>query len=280
MSIPPLTFVPARVTIHSMRYECGRKNGASPRGRLIVAALTLVFLIPSCSKGKGSAEADPVIPATSEARPPEAQSSIDSETPEMPDGSGSVPDGSGSTPDGSGSTPTGSEPIELPRPIMRTLVVKDELKPGLAAGADLLIPGGTESARLPFDFAIGGLGEGKADSAAYRFALSFVTDLAATKDVSALFLERGKTESAAAANVLRPIAPKVVRLGGGLPLEGGSLSFLVRFMGDASSVTGELRLSPSDGAWRVSILLLDIPEKDVSSEGESRFDPFSYKRFL
>ncbi|OHE77054.1 MAG: hypothetical protein A2413_08080 [Treponema sp. RIFOXYC1_FULL_61_9] len=262
-------------------------NMGSRSGRLVVAALVCLFLFPSCERGTAAAKAEPASAAslaTAEAAAPSDAPSAElagrlagSAVQPAADLPSDADSGAGSI---AGSTPAASVPIGLPRPMMRTLTAKEDLKPGTAAGSDLIIPGGTERARLPFDFAIGELGERAADSAAYRFALSFASDLSSSKDVSALFLERGKTESEAAAVLLRPIAPKSVRLGGGMPVDGGSYSFLVRFLGEESSVTGELRVSPSEENWRVAALLLDAPVKDEYADGTARFDPFAYKRFL
>jgi len=144
--------------------------------------------------------------------------------------------------------------------------------------ADISVPGASEEARYPHDFAIGSLEAGPVPDAAYRFALS-----AGKRLLSGNYEQLGplpEEDARAVERILAELKPREFRLGGGRSGEDGSVSFLVRFLGDGESSAGEVYLNQDQGVWSLQDMLLDAAASDRSEDGGFRYDPLTYRKFL
>jgi hypothetical protein len=152
--------------------------------------------------------------------------------------------------------------------------------PERAPQADPFIPNRSEAPRLPFDFVIGKIGAEGAESAAYRTAFDFLSSLASSKDVSRFYSDRDRPDRKAVGDLISPLLPASARLGSGRTESENEASFIIRLVGKTASVSGELHLIRSASAWLVDELILEEPVENYGSDGASRFDPFTYTRFL
>jgi hypothetical protein len=163
---------------------------------------------------------------------------------------------------------------------------------------DLLRPRYGESPHFPRDYVIGALGRCDASEESYRYAKLLVSGLASGNGRAdgVDFPEQKRL------SVLREISDlrtRGWRVGGGRIEPDGSVSYLIRFLGRESSVTGELYLRreepksgrETDGAvnkeetasfsWRVDDILLESPRNLSEGKfGPTKADMPSYERFF
>jgi hypothetical protein len=187
--------------------------------------------------------------------------------------------GAAAAAEAAGETAPAPTTIALPRQTMRTIVADAVPDRGAAAAADLQIPGRAEADRLPADFAIGSLGGVDRAGPAYVFAVAFCRDLAAGRPVGDRFVQRGAQRETDLRAQLAAVKPVAVRLNDQRDTAGAS-SFVVRWIGEAGSVSGELFLVSRGDGWSVDDLVLDAGAPDFAADGSARFDPLTYKRFL
>jgi len=186
-----------------------------------------------------------------------------------------------SVPDRVEAIPTPSAPIEKPQITMKSVEPKTDNKAAvMSSPPDLLIPKSSESARIPFDFAIGLLGKGDASQSAYKFAKNFLEGMSSGSNDVRNYLEEAKKNEVERSKISKALLGLSVRIGGGLQEQDGLTSFLFRAIGKESSFSGELHLMQHEGSWYVDDLIVDDASPNLTSEGSSTFDPFSYKRFL
>jgi len=98
-----------------------------------------------------------------------------------------------------------------------------------------------EDPHFPRDYVIGELGQGDASEESYALARDIVASLAAGdgKIERAVFPEKKRL---AAVNAIKELGVRSWRIGGGRDDGSGCYSFLIRFLGRESSITGELYL--------------------------------------
>lgn len=99
-----------------------------------------------------------------------------------------------------------------------------------------------ESPRYPQDIVIGELGKGKAPDGAYSFAMDLIQALTAASKDSPAVAESRSVLTDSLFDQIAGIEPRSYRIGGGRLEDDGNVSFLVRFLGDEWSITGELFL--------------------------------------
>ncbi|GAB1481647.1 hypothetical protein MASR2M78_04620 [Treponema sp.] len=142
------------------------------------------------------------------------------------------------------------------------------------------MPHSSESGRFPEDFAIGKLGRGDASREAYEAARRLLKSLAEGKEIEKLVLsrDRGRIQDFKAQGATLTGLP--LRIGGGLLEQDGKTSFLFRAIGKRSSISGELHLQKQEGSWYLLDIILNEEATDMGEDGNYRFDPLSYRRFL
>lgn len=162
---------------------------------------------------------------------------------------------------------------------MRSLAKEEIRNQPLSGRADLSIPTGSESPRLPRDYLIGQLGAEDGKAAPYREAAAILEELASGKTAGRRFTKNGEAGLSEIVERLSSLGSAAsVRIGSPVPEGDGGVSYLIRFVGKDASLSGELRLEPSEnGSWLVDFIALDFDEAAVGASG---FDPLSYKRFL
>ena len=123
-----------------------------------------------------------------------------------------------------------------------------------------------EAPRYPLDVVIGTLGQGEAPIEAYLFARNFLAEMIA-----------GNSGDNEEINELRPLS---FRLGGGRTEADGDVSFLVRFLSNNESITGELYIRLEEENWVFDGLILE--EKRAISEirESARYEFSPYERFF
>lgn len=159
--------------------------------------------------------------------------------------------------------------------------VAKESPPGPAtARPDTAIPSPGEAIRPPRDYAIGPLGSPGDHVESYRAAVDYCRALAAGTLAADAFHRDGAASAAMLKTELSVLGPGIEsRVGSPATPQAGSVSYLVRFLGAESSLSGEIQLRVDDaGHWLVDALFLDYPSP-LSADGAS-FDPLVYKRFL
>jgi len=167
---------------------------------------------------------------------------------------------------------------------------------------ELLRPGKGEVARYPIDTVIGELGRGTASQAAYSFAGSIAAGfLSGEKGHPSLaVVNSGLRENYL--SILETIEPGSYRIGGGKEEADGAVSFMIRFIGRESAITGELfikyvtkqveRVSEDGeeesappvitGSWVFDDLILEEAKTREEEQREhlQRFDFSPYERFF
>ena len=109
-------------------------------------------------------------------------------------------------------------------------------------------PERSEAPRYPIDIVIGELGRGEAPDGAYQFAKDLLSALTAgTKDAQVL-QDTGGIITESLREEIDSIEPRAYRLGGGRIEPDGCVSFLVRFLGQELSISGELFLRRAEQA--------------------------------
>ena len=99
-----------------------------------------------------------------------------------------------------------------------------------------------EAPRYPQDIVIGELGQGKAPEAAYRYALKLIQTLMTGSKDDANIKNFPLILTDALLDEINSLEPRTYRIGGGRVEDDGNVSFLVRFLGQDESITGEMFL--------------------------------------
>ena len=147
---------------------------------------------------------------------------------------------------------------------------------------ELLRPRRGEALRYPIDTVIGSLGMGSASDDAYSYA----QDLAA----ALLSLQNEHPNLASVNEALRldyfmaltVITARSYRLGGGRDEPDGAVSFMIRFIGRDSAITGELFIRFIRERWVFEDLMLESAKsrEEEQREARQRFDFSPYERFF
>lgn len=105
-----------------------------------------------------------------------------------------------------------------------------------------------ETPRYPRDVVIGVLGQGQSPDDAYKYAQDLLsTLLAGTRDAQ-IVTDNSTVLTESLLDQLGSIEPQSYRIGSGRIEEDGSVSYLVRFLGQNESITGELFLRQANAA--------------------------------
>jgi len=137
-----------------------------------------------------------------------------------------------------------------------------------------------EAPRYPQDIVIGELGQGKAPEAAYQYALKLVqTLMAGTKDAPVI-TDSPLVLTDTLLDEINSLEPRSYRLGGGRVEDDGNVSFLVRFLGQDESITGEMFLRqaqpPAPAATSApadTSVSAETPAPGVSAPGPENSQP-------
>jgi len=148
-----------------------------------------------------------------------------------------------------------------------------------------------ETPRYPRDVVIGELGQGSSPAEAYKFAQDLLSSLVAQGKDAQIAGDFSSILTESLLDDLGSIEPQSYRLGSGRVEEDGSVSYLVRFIGQQESITGELFLrqagsaapgddSASDDAkWLLDDLVLEQKRVLTEIRDSYRFDFSPYERF-
>ena len=142
-----------------------------------------------------------------------------------------------------------------------------------------------EAPRYPEDLVIGELGQGDAPIGAYQFSQELLSALARGRN-DAPVLQSSPYITESVLEEINGINTRSYRLGGGRYEPDGSVSFLVRFIGRAETITGELFVrfetpgGEEGGRWLLDDLILEerIPLSDIRDDYRYDFSP--YERFF
>ena len=163
---------------------------------------------------------------------------------------------------------------------------------------ELLRPNRGEGSRYPVDTVIGELGQGRAPSAAYSYAVSVAEGFLSGQVTNQALASVNPDLRESYLYTLGKIAPRSFRLGGGREEIDGAVSFLVRFIGREYGITGELyvryvtrQVHDDDGevtvtgSWVFEEMLLEEAksrdtEREESSQLRQRMDMLPYERFF
>ena len=139
-----------------------------------------------------------------------------------------------------------------------------------------------EAPRHPHDVIIGALGRGDAVAGAYTFAQNFLNAVISADRESPIFSGVRPSLIQDIFSTLATVAPQRFRIGSGREEVDGSTSFIVRFIGRETWVTGELyvRFDEESGAWGLDDLILDDPHDPSSDEGRQRYDFSPFERIF
>ena len=136
-----------------------------------------------------------------------------------------------------------------------------------------------EAPRYPQDLVIGELGRGKAPEGAWVFAVELLEALI-TGNESANALKRSlPVLSKSLREKISEIEARSYRLGGGRVEADGNVSFLLRFLGQAGSISGEL-FARKDDEWILDDIILEEKKALGEVKDSYRFDFSPYERFF
>jgi hypothetical protein len=160
---------------------------------------------------------------------------------------------------------------------------------------ELLRPATGEAPRYPVDIVIGELGQGSATSSAYSFANSLGAAFLSTRMNHPALASINEVMREGYLSEIGVINPESFRLGGGREEPDGAFSFLIRFIGRDSGITGELFVRyvsrqvtdeegevTRTGSWTFEDLLLEKPKSRETEQQEAsgyRYDFSPYERF-
>lgn len=178
-----------------------------------------------------------------------------------------------------GQIPSRGTEISGPRNFTRTISPGQTLQADSTDQHDLNIPLQSGDPVYPNDFFIGSLGKTdienlEAEEAARSWLGAFISGQnPQERQTSSMIRSLGDTRRA-----LGDISFSEFRIASGVRLDDGSLSFLVRLRGESHLLSAELLLIYQDGRWLVDDFISDGEAR--AQDEESRFDPFTYSRFL
>ena len=137
-----------------------------------------------------------------------------------------------------------------------------------------------EAPRYPEDLVIGELGQGSAPEEAYQFAQELLSALARGRNDAPVLQRSSSRMDESVFEEINGINTRAYRIGGGRYELDGSVSFLVRFIGRAESITGELFVRNEAQTWLLDDLLLEekIPLSEIRDDYRYDFSP--YERFF
>jgi len=139
-----------------------------------------------------------------------------------------------------------------------------------------------ESPRYPHDVGIGELGQGQAPLAAYRFARELLEALRQGNKTAPVLENSPGILTGSLLDEISGIEPRSYRIGGGRTEADGNVSFLVRFLGQAESISGELfvRQDAESERWFLDDLLLEEKRALIEIKDNYRYDFSPYERFF
>ena len=162
--------------------------------------------------------------------------------------------------------------MEEPEEHAESQTVPEEFSQSQTIPEALRIPERSESPRYPVDMVIGTLGSGSAPEGAYLFAMEQMTNLTTGSDLTVFTPE--------AAEEIGNLRPGRFHLGGGRIEADGYVSFLIRFLGQNESVTGELFIRQADEEWILDSLILEERRTIGEIRDSFRYDFSPYERFF
>ena len=136
-----------------------------------------------------------------------------------------------------------------------------------------------EAPRYPDDLMIGELGQGRAPPAAYQYAQELLSALTRGRNDAPVVQRASSIITEDVFEEIGSINTRSYRIGGGINEPDGSVSFIVRFIGRAESITGELFVRYETQTWLLEDLILEgkIPLSDIKDDYRYDFSP--YERF-
>jgi hypothetical protein len=145
-----------------------------------------------------------------------------------------------------------------------------------------------EAPRFPSDIIIGTLGQGEASGESYRFAWNILQTLlheeswssAGQNASESVLSDLPQNESERITRIFSDINPKDVRIGGGRIEADGSVSFLVRFIGETRWSGGEIFIRQHENVWNAESIILDEPGEEGETRGQYRFNFPPYERLF
>ncbi len=137
-----------------------------------------------------------------------------------------------------------------------------------------------EAPRFPEDIIIGTLGQGEVSAPSYRFAQSFLSALLREESRGETLSHLPPDKRERIIGILQKLDPEKVRVGGGKEDPDGSVSFLLRFIGQNGWSGGEVYIRQNEGAWNLEDFILDDPEGQNQTDSPYRFDLSPYERFF
>jgi hypothetical protein len=160
---------------------------------------------------------------------------------------------------------------------------------------ELLRPATGEAPRYPADIVIGELGQGGATASAYSFANNLGSAFLSNRMNHPALASINEAVREAQLSEIGVISPESFRIGGGREEPDGAFSFLIRFIGRDSGITGELYIryvtrqtenaegeTVRTGSWVFEDLLLEKPKSREAEQREAsgyRYDFSPYERF-
>jgi hypothetical protein len=140
-------------------------------------------------------------------------------------------------------------------------------------------PDRSETPRYPEDLVIGVLGQGETPEGAYQTARNILSALAAGRRDAPVLANSLSIISEDHFQGIRSIRPKSYRLGSGRTEPDGCVSFLVRFIGNDESISGELFARQEEGRWLLDDLILEEKRPLSEIRDSYRYDFSPYERF-
>ena len=150
----------------------------------------------------------------------------------------------------------------------------------------LRMPEMSEAPRFPKDVVIGELGQGESPDEAYQYARELMSALMTGSTDIPIITDSPTVLTESLLEELAEIEPRSFRLGGGRVEADGSVSFLVRILGQEESIAGELYLfmegdlDSDESSWTLDDLILE-ERKSLSEIRDSyKYDFSPYERFF
>ena len=142
-----------------------------------------------------------------------------------------------------------------------------------------------ETPRYPKDVVIGELGQGVSPDGAYHLARQLLSVLISGSKDAQILADSLSVLTESQFEELNSIVPRSYRIGGGRIEADGSVSFLVRFLGNEESISGELYLrqieneAPQEARWLLDDLILEDKRTISEIRDSYRYDFSPYERF-